>query len=73
MNPCIPTYIHAQLDDVGEMLVEVGAPCGWGPVGLTPEQLASVLGLLREGAAAKGAVATVVSFCKGSKDASSNW
>lgn len=50
-----------QLDDVGEVLVEVGGACGWGPHGpLSPDQLASILGRLTDTAAQKGAVATVV-------------
>ncbi|KXZ51478.1 hypothetical protein GPECTOR_12g441 [Gonium pectorale] len=38
----------AEIVGVGEMVLEVGAPLGWGPVGLTTEQLAVCLGRIRD-------------------------
>jgi len=50
-----------QLDEVGEVMVEVGAPNGVFGSSLSPDQLATTIARLKETAAAKGAVATVVS------------
>lgn len=44
-----------QVDIVGEALVEVGAPDGWGPVGLTEAGLEEVLQQLRTAAHTAGA------------------
>lgn len=40
---CIP-----QIEAVGEMVLDVGAPMGWGPVGLTSQQLAVCLERIRD-------------------------
>mmetsp|Transcript_28049 Transcript_28049/g.75778 ORF Transcript_28049/g.75778 Transcript_28049/m.75778 type:complete len:612 (-) Transcript_28049:155-1990(-) len=49
-----------ELEDVGEVLVEVGAQCGWGPVGLSKDQLAATIERLKAAAAEKGACASVL-------------
>jgi hypothetical protein len=48
--------VPLQVDLVGEALLEVGAPTGWGPVGLSEELLEQVLQRLQ---AAVGAVADI--------------
>lgn len=53
--------MHVQVDYVGEQVLDVGAPNGWGPQGLTPEQLAKVLDRLR---AAAGKVEADVSVIR---------
>jgi hypothetical protein len=45
---------------VGEVMLEVGAPQGWGPSRLTPQQLQQVLEALQQAAAKGGADATVL-------------
>jgi hypothetical protein len=45
---------------VGEVMLEVGAPQGWGPSRLTAQQLEQVLAALQQAAAKGGADATVL-------------
>ena len=53
-NPCL------QVSTIGEALVEVGAPDGWGPLGLTAVQLDAVLERLRVAMNAAHADVTVL-------------
>jgi hypothetical protein len=49
-----------QLDEMGEHVLEVGARSGWGPAGLSAEQLETALRRLGEGAEQQGADMTVL-------------
>jgi hypothetical protein len=49
-----------QVTAVGEVMLEVGAPQGWGPSRLSSQQLARVLAALQQAAAQGGADATVL-------------
>ncbi|KAG2455073.1 hypothetical protein HYH02_000895 [Chlamydomonas schloesseri] len=50
----------AEIEAVGEMMLEVGAPLGWGPVGLTAEQLGACLVRIRAAVEPLQVDATVV-------------
>jgi hypothetical protein len=50
-------HVHAPLSQVhavGELLLEVGSPAGWGPQRLSAAQRAAVLARLKEAAAERG-------------------
>ena len=49
-----------QVSTIGEAMVEVGAPDGWGPLGLTAAQLEAVLARLRGAMDAAEADVTVL-------------
>ena len=49
-----------QVREMGEVTVEVGAPDGWGPVGLDASQLQTVLDKCKEAAATVSADVTVL-------------
>jgi hypothetical protein len=49
-----------QVTAVGEVMLEVGAPQGWGPSRLTSQQLQQVLAALQQAAKKGGADATVL-------------
>lgn len=40
-----------QINEVGEAVLEVGAPAGWGPVGMTPERMETAMQRLKDMAA----------------------
>ena len=62
--PCCATPPHTrtqtQIDEVGEVVAEVGSPSGWGPVGLDAEHQATVMARIKQLAKEKGAEATQV-------------
>ena len=49
-----------QVSTIGEALVEVGAPDGWGPLGLMADQLGAVLERLRAAMSTAHADVTVL-------------
>mmetsp|Transcript_34634 Transcript_34634/g.87650 ORF Transcript_34634/g.87650 Transcript_34634/m.87650 type:complete len:638 (-) Transcript_34634:745-2658(-) len=60
-DACITAALEGlakELDGCGEVVLEAGAPSGWGPVGLGAAKLGALLARVKDVAAAKSAVVT---------------
>lgn len=54
------TLMAKEIADIGEVVLEVGAPNGWGPVGMTQQQLEKCVAVTTEAAEKMGASVSVL-------------